>query len=420
MLCGGLKRYYKMYESRIHLNPSTLKASYNSTTKKVIANSYESGLDNPCFLPNYPQWNSSTVYDKGELVYITSGYIGIYRSNVGNNQNNTPTVPSDYWTKLTNINPCGNTNWYWKGYGGIGRTPKVLTVRFSVSDTKAIYESLWKNPPYTSSYNIPNNPGPGGLYRVAQVSYNRWECTSNNHFGPWWHCVVLIGCGNVRVTLHGYKYPVWVEGKHYSVGKRVMASDGDSAQECIKSHTATQANRNSSEFWAGILHGNDDLQNHGFFFYGDTAAAEASPYDDRRVALDAPVGYYGYDHYYGDWYVKTADNKDAWSKLSGPPTSIAVDGCSYHKPIQGAILTSNGSPVAELPQGRTAGFAYISPGSSALPYSLWGVGQVYDTTNAVLHDNAYYYCLEAHTAALDNEPGKGEFWQTYWALRTGC
>lgn len=408
-----------MYESRIHLNPSTLKASYNSTTKKVIANSYEFGLDNPCFLPNYPQWNSSAVYSKGEIVYNTTAvggltYRGIYHSKVDSNQNNIPQVPSDYWTRLTNINPCGNTNWYWKGYGGIGRTPKVLTVKFSCDDAKADMADNWMDPPYTSPYNIANNPGPNGTYHVVQVNNFRWECTSNNHVGPWWKCVVAITCNNVIVTLHGYKHAVWVEGRHYSVGTIRLDDYNDGRVECIKSHIANLENKDSSEYWQAYGWGNDDLHSHAYFFYAETA--EPSAYDDYYTKIDAPVGHYAYDYYSGDWYVKTSD--DAWSKLSGPPTSIAVDGCSYHKTIQGRVKGGTNEP-SELTR-LASGFAWISPGSSALPYSLWGVGQAYDTTDAVLHDNAYYYCLEAHTAALDNEPGKGEFWQTYWNLRTGC
>jgi len=50
---------------------------------------------------------------------------------------------------------------------------------------------------------------------------------------------------------------------------------------------------------------------------------------------------------------------------------------------------------------------------------VWENGSTYEEEDVVYHPLKWYYCTDDHTAAEDNEPGKGDDWEDYWREAVG-
>lgn len=76
-----------------------------------------------------------------------------------------------------------------------------------------------------------------------------------------------------------------------------------------------------------------------------------------------------------------------------------------------AIVVANSAKSVEYRQGGTPG-----PVGIIFSDSGWSQGSSYPSRTALFHNGSTYRSIRTHTADLDNEPGLGAGWETYWRV----
>jgi hypothetical protein len=147
-----------------------------------------------CFLdPCTPIWNSGTTYSEEDLAEH-SGYT--YQSNAGNNTNHNPYNNPVWWTKVSNTVSSGCEDWdSTSPYGGIGKTPKYISVTFSGIKTP-VCDPEWGPDPRTTVNRTFVLTGGGSC---------GWSCFEEgvtiNGCQHSWYCWLTLSNGRVYLEL---------------------------------------------------------------------------------------------------------------------------------------------------------------------------------------------------------------------------
>jgi len=348
---------------KVQFNSSTLKASYDAGEDKIqISNPY--GNDCCCFLdPSTPDWVISTAYSVQNLVeHDTKTYRCIQlHTSTADDEPSVGANWANYWSAASTAQACGNTNWdICSGYGGIGKTPKYLTVTFSGIIHTGDTCDLWPPSPNT-------NPNRQFVLKQNSIISCEYNCGPFFKIGSdcsdWdpdrWAVKLVLNSGNVRLYHEGggegcciafWGPRNWVLGQTYEIyGSPTWCGEGvwhnNVQYECKQVHTAAAANE------PGV---------------GVNWAAYWSVFTSRSCACDI---------------------------------------------IKNTILNSRfysgdcGNAVC--------GTMYIECGGPT--YSDWEIDHLYSVGDMVVgSDGSIYVCDVEHTSSTSDRPSTGANWDDYW------
>lgn len=353
-----------------------MKVQFNMNTKKVIVSSYEYGQDCCCFLdPDTPDWDAVTTYSLGDIVEQANS--GTYRSKADNNLNHAVTE-TDWWTKLSNAWSCGNADWNaYSGYGGIGRTPKYMTVRFSGIIAFGGGCGAWPS-------------RANRKFNLIQTSACVWACGPTSRSceatEPWtdddrWVCKLYMGLNLNDFVIILYHKPF----------------EDLSPQGCCKAFRAPI-------FW-GI--NEEYVQEIDIEWTGspcEDGGCESVVWNDGRQYRCILTHFANANREPGvgvDW--------ETYWEETGSLGEI-TSGCQLiEKHLRNCC---NGFP---WDLGDRGGTAYIQVGRAN--YVLWQSGISYSINDQVIGSDGYIYtCILGHTSSNDDRPITGENWGTYWEL----
>jgi len=342
----------------VHYNPSTLKAQYDSSNKKLIVTSYEYGSDCCCFLDtSVDEWSSVVTYNMGDEAWLEWA---TYRSKVDNNLNHSPSSSPDWWTKISDTRECGNSDWnkYAPTYGGYGKTPKYLTVKFSgIGGSGGL--NGWPYDP----------PGPNRSFVLSQLTYEWGHCdytciTPHSILGRYAVGVYLfygkyLPYRYYQIVLRSLWYSTWAIGCYY-VENEYVDQGGDSKWRCKQNHTSTAENKppvdGDNDYWEDIGIGCDDD------WCGCLAFAAGSSSCEIGVEVE---------------------------------NELSSSECSD---CEGTAIVKIGRKLTQP----------------------WTLGENYSMGDSVVGTGGLYVCKQNHTATINDKPETGANWASYWNYSTGC
>ena len=172
----------------------------------------------------------------------------------------------------------------------------------------------------------------------------------------------------------------WVTSTLYVIGDGVYNSATGTSYVCLVQHTAGAT---------------DDEPGVG--------ATEATYWSEVAVGAAGPTGPTGYT---------------GWT---GPAGSIGPTGYTGYTGYTGWTGAAGAASTVTGPTGYTGYTGYTGPtgpaGGSTSWQNGWVTATAYSLNDAVDNNGSSYICTTAHTSgALDDEPGVGAVWTSYWSL----
>jgi len=388
---GAIEKFILIYKGNICENTSELDSDDSDALAMAI-------IENPgcpfasndcgCFLdPSTPTWDSNTTYSTGDLVEDCYYGCYTYKSNAGNNINHRPRYNPAWWTKVSNTISNGNDNWDgYPPFGGIGKSPKHLSVTFS-----GIERGDYCEPFGQCSCNPLQLPTPNRRFIVTQggesVCSSDGGCFYSCDSGPIpqsetdppiWHVEVYFDSSYMTVSLTVFSYADYGSGYNicdcdvFICGRTDI--NGYPPNGCLLIEW-----ENNFDYIVGDLIGNNDVQ-----YYCKSSHKSST---SNRPGEGA------------NW-------QSYWD---------TIDGCNmiFEKTFAGYRNIGNYSEEG-------SGHVTIEP-TSAPSYPLWTLNYDYEEGDIIIgSDNEKYVCNVAHTSTLTDKPITGANWETYWSLAGGC